>query len=280
MITMKILFPTDFSEAAHNAFIYALKMASTFKTSVNVLHVYHKPEIKSMYVPHALEEFNSAYDLHKFSNFKDEISNLRELASSNGLEDIPLNFALEEGQNVVQTIIKYSNQEQVDFIVMGTTGAGAIRELFFGSVAAEILENSYCPVLAIPDKAKFDGNIDHIAFATDFKSESFQPLQWAIKFSENFNSKLHLVNVDTAHTEFYLGRMDIVKSMFSDNERLVFHVLPGNDVEKELTSFFDQEKIDFLIMVTHQRNWLQELFQYSRTKNLSHQSRIPVMSVK
>jgi len=74
--------------------------------------------------------------------------------------------------------------------------------------------------------------------------------------------------------------MDIVKSMFSDNERLVFHVLPGNDVEKELTSFFDQEKIDFLIMVTHQRNWLQELFQYSRTKNLSHQSRIPVMSVK
>lgn len=280
MIPMKILFPTDFSEAAHNAFIYALEMASKLECSVHVLHVYHKPEIKSMYVPHALEEFNSAYDLHKFSNFKDEISNLRELASSNGLEEIPLNFALEEGQNVVQSIIKYSKQEQVDFIVMGTTGAGAIRELFFGSVAAEILENSSCPVLAIPDKAKFDGNLDHIAFATDFKSESYQPLQWAINFSESFKSKLHIVNVDTAHTEFYLGRMDTIKSMFPDNERLRFHVLPGNDVEKELSNFFEQEKIDFLIMVTHQRNWLQELFQYSRTKNLSHQSRIPVMSVK
>ncbi len=280
MIPMKILFPTDFSPVAHNAFTYAVEMASKLEASIHVLHVYRKPEIKSMYVPHALEEFNSSFDLHKFSNFKEEISYLRQLSAEYGNENLLLNFALEEGENEVNTILKYANQENVDLIILGTTGAGAIKEMFFGSVAGEILENSDCPVLAIPAKAKFDGNIDQIAFATDFKSESFQPLQWTINFCAQFESVLHVVNVDTAHTEFFSGRMETLKTMFQETEKIQCHVLPGNEVEKELSNFLLEEKIDFLVMVTHKRNWIQELFQYSRTKNLSHQAKIPVMSLK
>ena len=39
----KILFPTDFSETANNAFVYVLEMAKTFKAEVLVLHVYNLP---------------------------------------------------------------------------------------------------------------------------------------------------------------------------------------------------------------------------------------------
>jgi nucleotide-binding universal stress UspA family protein len=280
MNPMKILFPTDFSDAARNAFVYNLHLAYKLKATVYVLHVYQKPEIKSLYVPRALEEFNSAYDLHQFTLFKEEIAALRQIATQEGLEDVALNFALEEGVSVVNSILNFSEKEQIELIVLGTTGAGALKSMFLGSVAAEILENSGCPVLAVPDKAKFDGSIDHMAFATDFSPESLQLLDRAIEFSQVFSAYLHVVNVDYAHTEFYMGRMETLKSRFKDVDKIHFSVLDANEVEAGLIQFYEQNQIDFMIMVTRKRNWLEELFQYSRTKKLSHQSSIPIMSYK
>ena len=41
----KILFPTDFSEIADNAFLYALKMADYLGYEIIVLHAYELPII-------------------------------------------------------------------------------------------------------------------------------------------------------------------------------------------------------------------------------------------
>ena len=41
----KLLFPTDFSETANNAFVYALKMAKSIDAEVIVLHVYDLPTV-------------------------------------------------------------------------------------------------------------------------------------------------------------------------------------------------------------------------------------------
>jgi len=50
----RILFPTDFSEAANHAFIYALEIAKAFQLPLTVLHVYQLPDISS--VPPALPQ--------------------------------------------------------------------------------------------------------------------------------------------------------------------------------------------------------------------------------
>jgi len=45
---MKILFPTDFSEAADHAYIYALRLADVLAAEINIVHVYDLPSLKAL----------------------------------------------------------------------------------------------------------------------------------------------------------------------------------------------------------------------------------------
>jgi nucleotide-binding universal stress UspA family protein len=41
----KILFPTDFSQTANNAFVYALQFAASMGAEIITLHVYELPQV-------------------------------------------------------------------------------------------------------------------------------------------------------------------------------------------------------------------------------------------
>ena len=45
----KILFPTDFSETANNAFIYAIHLAKSLEAELIVLHTFERPVISSLH---------------------------------------------------------------------------------------------------------------------------------------------------------------------------------------------------------------------------------------
>lgn len=276
----KILFPTDFSESAHNAFEYALRLAHKWEASITVLHIFHKPEIRSLYVPKALEDFYKSYDLQQFANFKDQIPVLNSLAEEKGFGHLAINYALKEGINEVDLIISFAENDGFDQIIMGTTGAGFLKEVFLGSITGEVLENASCPVLAVPVAAQFDGAIDQMAFASDFSDYSLAQLPKAIDFANTFGAQLHVLNVDTAHTSEFSQKITQIKNNLSKEPNLKVEILKGNDVSNALSTYLSHNDIDFLLMATHKRNWLAEMFQYSRTKNMAVHSKVPVMAFK
>ena len=51
--------------------------------------------------------------------------------------------------NKAATIIDYATQHDIDLIVMGTHGRGAISRLVMGSVAERVVCTAPCPVLTI-----------------------------------------------------------------------------------------------------------------------------------
>jgi len=276
----RILFPTDFSESAHNAFYYALRLAHKFEASITVLHIFHKPEIRSLYVPKALEDFYKSYDLQQFANFKDKIPVLNNLAEEKGFGHIPINYALKEGNNEVDLIISFAENESFDQIIMGTTGAGFLKEVFLGSIAGEVLENATCPVLTVPVEAQFDGHINRMAFASDFSDYSLQQLPKAISFAKTFEAQLYVLNVDMSHTAEFSQKISNIKDAYLKEPHLYVEILSGNDVSDTLSNYLAENAIDFLLMATHKRNWLAEMFQYSRTKNMAVHSNVPVMALK
>ena len=69
-----ILFPTDFSDAATRAFVYALQLADRIDAKIITLHVFEKPDISGLtHVPLSLEEFYNTIDLYEFENYKDAV---------------------------------------------------------------------------------------------------------------------------------------------------------------------------------------------------------------
>lgn len=275
----KILFPTDFSEAANNAFIYALNIAKATGASLTTLHVYRPPNLKSINAPVKMREFVESYDLNTFHNYKDSIPELRKIAEEAGMGSVPMYHVLKEG-NTIDTILGTAKEDEADMIVMGTTGANGFKELFMGSTAGEILENADRPVLAIPDEASFDGLIDQIAFSTSFADDEEKALDKVLEFAALFNAKVHVINVDVAHTSEYTHKMEALQAKYTDKENMIFQVLEGNDIYEVMTAYLQKEEVDFLAMLTKKRTFFQELFNYSRTKKMSYHCGTPVYAIQ
>ncbi len=274
-----ILFPTDFSNAATRAFIYALRLANKLEARIVTLHVFEKPDMSGFtHIPKTLEEFYNTIDLYEFENYRDAIPALDAIQEEQNLNNLEVVHTLYEGETV-ETILERAKEEEAALIVMGTTGARGLKEIILGSVAGEVLENAACPVLAIPEQAIFDGLINNIAFTTNYQTEEVKGFAKVREVFENFNPSIHCINVDLAHTEEYHGRMDTFSAEVGDASNASFHVLDGTDFQTVLTNFLDQMEIDILAMVTHQRTFLEELFHYSKTKSLSYHSRTPILSL-
>lgn len=275
-----ILFPTDFSDAAKRAFIYALKLAEKLEARIVTLHAFDKPDISGMtYVPHDLEEFYNSIDLYEFDNYRAAVPALDRIQAEQNLGHIQVVHTLHEGETV-STIRKRALAEKADLIVMGTTGARGLKEIILGSVAGEILENAPCPVLAAPEQAVFDGQINKIAFTTAYQKEDIATLGKLLQLFTAFEPEVHCVNVDLAHTEAYHQRMDdfMAAAPPAYTAQLSYHVLDGLEFQATLTAFLEEQEIDLVAMVTHKRNFLEELFHYSKTKAMSYHSSTPVLS--
>lgn len=275
----KILFPTDLSDAANHAFIYALQLADKWNASITTIHVYQEMQIGDIHLPGSLYNFYQSMDLYSFENYRDSIPVLVELAREKGYEHVEVRHMLEEGE-VVKTILEAAEKEEADLIVLGTTGARGLKEVFLGSVAGEVLENAACPVLAVPAKAQFDGTIDHIAYATSYKAEDVTAIRRLTELFGSFNPQLHCVNVDLAHTEPITQQMDQFEGQVGEIELPIsYKVLDATDMKKALTDFLETEKVDIIAMLTRKRTFVQELFNYSKTKMMAYHANTPVLAL-
>lgn len=48
-------------------------------------------------------------------------------------------------------IVRYARTHDIDLIVMGTHGRGAVQQLLLGSVAEQVVRQAPCPVLTVRD---------------------------------------------------------------------------------------------------------------------------------
>ena len=273
-----ILFPTDFSNNANSAFIYALQLAKKMEVELLVLHVYKLPDIKTN-LPHTVREVYDSIELEEFENFKDHIPLLRKIAEENELDDVPIKSILEEG-DTVSTILDVAKKQESGMIVLGTKGASGLKKIFIGSVAGEVLENATCPVLAVPEDAVFGGKINKIAATTIFEDKEYKVIARVLDIADLFDAELHIVNVDLANTSFYTDKMEELRSLYKNRSNLFFHVLKGHHVEKVVLDFAQKEKIDLLAMFTRKRKFFRELFEYSYTKQMAYHTTIPILAIQ
>lgn len=279
----KILFPTDFSEAANNAFIYALNLADKLNASILTLHSYTLPDVGTAVgftLPGHLKEFYDSIDINEFENFKSALPALRKIADDNGFDQIDIKHALESGLDSTSTILEVAERENVDFIVMGTKGAKGLKEIFVGTHAAKVMESANCPVLIVPSKANFDGKLDKIAVTTEFAKDEEQALRKVLDFSQALGTHTECINVDLFHTHQYYDRMAFWKKQFPEYQNLSFKVLEGNELESTIMKYLVDNEIDLLVMLTHKRTFIEDLFHYSITKKMAYHSTVPIMSIQ
>jgi nucleotide-binding universal stress UspA family protein len=137
MILLKqILVPIDFGEASEVALDYGRALARTFGASLHLLHVMENPFLRPMAVDPYV--FKAAAAQH----LGDRLTNEDRAA-------LHATAVLETSDNPAEEIAKYARAHNIDLIVMGTHGRGAMAQLLVGSVAEKVVRTASCPVLTV-----------------------------------------------------------------------------------------------------------------------------------
>ena len=145
MISPKtILVPTDFSDTSEVALNYGRALSETFKSSLHVLHVVSDADLG----PGAAElwGFSPRDLLDRWE--ADARRRLDELCPEADRKTLRMQVVTRVGKPFVE-VVHYAREHDVDLIVIGTHGRGAVQHALLGSVAEQVVRNSPCPVLTV-----------------------------------------------------------------------------------------------------------------------------------
>lgn len=274
----KILFPTDFSVAADNATIYALHLARCMKARITTLHVYENVAIAASHMSNTMADIVEQNHLEALNSYQDMARVMREMANSEGFADVEINHVMKSGERILKTILAAERDENPDLIVMGTTGAGWIKQLFTGSIASEVMENATTPVLCVPEGAEFDGKIDDVTLATTFSDTERKALDRLLEITDSFKTRIHCVNILTDSRNTAEADMQKWQTAFADNDRISFAITEAKSIQDGLIAYLDHHKIDILCTVNRRRNMIRELFDHSLTKKMSYHLKYPILT--
>jgi nucleotide-binding universal stress UspA family protein len=131
-----ILFPTDFSENAQQAFPLACSLARDCGARILVLYVLPPPlDREKLEVRHHPDEY-----------YRGLWETLRQWQAPD--QNVRVEHRLEEG-DAPQAILEVAQEIQAGLIVMGTHGRTGLGRLLLGSVAEQVLRRASCPVLTV-----------------------------------------------------------------------------------------------------------------------------------
>lgn len=275
---MKTLFiPLDLSNHAYNALDYAIQLAAQVNSKQLVIY-HHNPPVYAGDIPvlysDDLERIH--LEIKEFLE-KDLVKRLKKW----GLEKIKTKVLVNQEDGAVHTIVKYSKKENADLIIMGSHGHTGLHHLIFGSVTAGVMEDSRIPILAIPQKFKFQ-NIQKLSFASTLKDlkqemELLKPTLNTLKSS-----------LDIVHLQFAWDPKPVVEEAKAHIESLgkkeISLTVLKSDVEQKLSdqiqSYMKKSKPDWLVMFPRRLGWFTKIFISSTSLAVLHHSRKPMLFIQ
>lgn len=269
-----ILFPTDFSEAAHNAFTYALHLAEALEARIILLHVYNMTPVDKRFVPEAFVQALEAEKVEKALTYVRKYHTEAQVEVGTGVkvQDMILSGYAD------REIIRLSHEDEYDMIVMGTMGAASQAEKAFGSVAAKVLTHAACPVLLIPEEVRY-APIQQVAYAMAGDVNDPAMIQQLIDFCETLDAKLSCVHIrDLEGTWDQLDESQFEKlESLEELGKLSIYIAKDKSPMQGLDHYITQRHVDLLAMLTHKRLVIEAINNKSLTREMAMFADTPLL---
>ena len=136
----KILVPTDGSEFAKKAQQHALFIAKVSGAQIVAVSVTENNFVNGLPLD------DEIYQLNQILNERSE-ENLKEFDELNE-DEVEVTHIIKEG-SPAKAILEVANEEDVDLIVMGSSGKSGFDRFIMGSVADKVVNSAKCAVLVV-----------------------------------------------------------------------------------------------------------------------------------
>lgn len=268
-----ILFPTDFSENSINALPFAIDLLKKTNGELSLLNV---PDVKLLTPVYAYSGQETTIAGVNKNIHKKSLHKLKIIVQENELTKYAHRYFVRNGtvQNEIHQLI---NEQNIDLVVMGTKGATAERGLFVGSITYHIIQNSNCPVIAIPEDAKFE-DIHKIVYATDLRLDETKAIRFLVRLARLYNATLVILHIDTKdkNREESIERLKNIVDK-STYPKIAYKQFLELDILEGIENYLQNQKSDVLAMTTNTTTLLDKIIHKSLSKQMLLHTHIPLL---
>ena len=142
-----ILLCTDYSKDAEMAFVHAYDQANKYKSKLHILNVI--PSVN----PCRIQILKNSTSLKKFDKIDEhhslqELGALKKVYNKRCIDLVHYEFVVKIGSPDVE-IIRYSQENNIDMIILGTAGRHETKRLTYVQTAANVSKYANCQVITI-----------------------------------------------------------------------------------------------------------------------------------
>ena len=270
-----ILLPTDFSDNAWNAAVYAMRLYANEECTFYFMHSYaiSKSSVRSYITSHYVASLEE--DALK------ELTDLKEMADNaniNANHSFEIILTKDKLHSAIETTVKKHN---IDLVIMGTKGASGSKEFFFGSNTVDIIKKvDLCPIMVIPDDFDFV-EPKQIAFPTDFNRFYGEELLPIKQMAELYDSKIRIMHINKKSTFNKVQDYNFAMlKVYLEDHPHTFHWMPDYaNKSVEINDFIDELDINILAMINYKHSFLEKLLNEPVVTNIGYQPVIPVLVI-
>ena len=283
----KILFPTDGSNHAESVLEYALQIATEHEATIHILNVADTGQ-----------DSVSVIRGQVIDALEDEGEEIVEEAAAH-VNEQGISVVAEVLQGTPHTtIVDYSDQHDLDCIVMPTHGRHGIQRYLLGSVTERVITTAEIPVVAVnPDRGRpLRYPCQHVLVPTDGSRGAAPAVREGTEVAKTTGAKLHLLHVvETGNLgpdarsilkqdELEARATEILseateKSAELSHDAVVSRIEHGTP-SREIRRYIDDHEIDLAIMGTHGDTDFSRYALGGVSAKLVRTSPVPVMWVR
>ena len=246
---IKILCPTDFSDHAKRALIYAVDLANLLEAEIHLITAYKVPSATGSII-----SISRTIEENRILELKDLVAEVKSMIKT-GKDPI-----IVAAKGVAPAVISnYVSHHEIDLVVMGTQGDGSVKNILLGSVTRKVAKKLHVPLLAVPAGADFSDLLGkQLILALDSKQvEEVEVFRMPMLLAEKLPAKIDVLHVAKnkddlpvdpfalKHIEKYTGELILKESFFP----LV-----------EINNHLSENAVGMLIMIRRERSFIENLF--------------------
>jgi len=299
MISIRnILYPTDFSSGANQGFPHALQLARRYGADLHLLHVElpgeYDPSNTACFFPD--EWVGVAPSEHPANRRADAFPSCYDVG------DLEVERQIVRAISAAPAILRYSEDREIDLIMMATRGRRGLTHLFLGSVAEEVVRQAPCPVLTMRgrDQKVPAGGWSRILVPVDFSERSKLAFAIARETAARYDAGVDLVHVveEHLHPVFLVAGKSSIFQVLPDRKKQALKKMqtlvastPGPDVPVEIhvleggagrgiLEFAAENCSDLIVIGTHGLTGVKRFVLGSVAERVVRRSPCPVLTVK
>jgi nucleotide-binding universal stress UspA family protein len=148
-----ILCPIDFSKPSKIALTNAIRFAKRFGIKLTIMNVIENsrlPKFLSFPESEGNAEEQVAENIERINHFAEKAS----------VHSVPYNAVVKKG-DVSEEILRFIRENQIDLLILGTTGGSGLKKMIMGSVTERIIADVPCSMIVTETEDILEAKLSH-----------------------------------------------------------------------------------------------------------------------